>query len=85
MFGGQNQIETLNCFDIVPELCKKISYFTPEEFKRAAYHEKYRLEENKENVREKPIKNYGYLCGEEKRISIGVGITRTNSLENIQY
>jgi len=40
--GGQKQIETLNCFDKIPELCEKISYFTPEEFKRVAFQMKYK-------------------------------------------
>lgn len=44
MFGGQKQINTLDCFDIIPELCSEINYFTPEEFKRAAFNRKFQSE-----------------------------------------
>jgi hypothetical protein len=47
MFGGQNQIETFDCFDKIPELCKKINYFTPEEFKRHAFYMKYKNQEKR--------------------------------------
>jgi hypothetical protein len=38
IFGGQNQINTLNCYDNISELCSNISLFTPESFKRAAFY-----------------------------------------------
>jgi hypothetical protein len=44
MFGGQEQVNTLDCFDIIPELCSEINYFTPEEFKRAAFNRKFQSE-----------------------------------------
>jgi len=77
IFGGQPQIETLNCFDIIPELCEKILYFSPEEFKRAAYQRVYGFKPPK-------IGKYCYEIGQEKRISIGVGVVRSNTLENLQ-
>ena len=77
MFGGQKHIEILNCFDSIPELCKKIDYFTPEEFKKCAYRNIYQPDPNDGYL-------YLYQIGKEKRISIGVGIVRTNTLENLQ-
>jgi hypothetical protein len=44
MFGSQPHISTLNCFDNIPELCRKINYFTPEEFKRTAFQTHYQSE-----------------------------------------
>lgn len=44
MFGSQPHIRTLNCFEDIPELCRKIDYFTPEEFKRAAFQTHYQSE-----------------------------------------
>lgn len=77
IFGGQSQIESLNCYNKIPELCKKINYFTPEEFKRVAYQNIYEPTNNKNT--------YEYTIGQEKRISIGVGIARLkNSIENLQ-
>jgi hypothetical protein len=77
IFGGQEQIETLNCYNKIPELCEKINYFTPEEFKRVAYQNVYKPTDNKNE--------YEYIIGQEKRISIGVGIARLkNSIENLQ-
>lgn len=77
IFGGQNQMETLNCFDILPELSKKIYYFTPEEYKRVAYQRLYGYDPP-------IIGEYNYEIGQEKRVSIGVGVVRSNSLENLQ-
>lgn len=77
IFGGQKQIETLNCFDLIPELCNKILYFTPEEFKRTAYQRIYNLDPPQ-------IGEYLYEIGQEKRIPIGVGVVRSNTLENLQ-
>ena len=39
MFGGQEHVSRLNCFDQIPDLCTKIGYFTPEEFKRVSYNQ----------------------------------------------
>lgn len=77
IFGGQKQIETLNCFDILPELTKKIYYFTPEEYKRVAYQRLYGYDPP-------IIGDYNYEIGQEKRIRIGVGVVRSNSLKNLQ-
>lgn len=77
IFGGQRHVEILNCFDKVPKLCDKIQYFTPEEFKKNAYRKVYPPDPDAEYL-------YSYQVGKEKRISIGVGIVRTNTLENLQ-
>lgn len=44
MLGGQKQINTMDCFDDIPELCREINYFTPEEFKRASFKRKFESE-----------------------------------------
>jgi hypothetical protein len=41
MLGSQKEINTMDCFDDIPELCKEINYFTPEEFKRASFKRKF--------------------------------------------
>lgn len=48
IFGGQRHMESLRCYDIIPELCHKVKMFIPESFKRAAF---YRLGELEEKVR----------------------------------
>jgi len=48
IFGGQKHMNSLKCYDIIPELCSKVETFTPEAFKRAAF---YRLGELEERVR----------------------------------
>jgi hypothetical protein len=77
IFGGQSQMKTLDCFDILPELTKKIYYFTPEEYKRVAYQRLYGYDPP-------IIGEYNYEIGQEKRVRIGVGVVRSNSLENLQ-
>jgi hypothetical protein len=44
IFGGQSQMDSLACYDKIPELCYKISYFASEEFKRVAFLDKYEKE-----------------------------------------
>ncbi len=44
MMGGQNQMNTIACYDDIPELCGEINYFTPEEFKRASFNRKFERE-----------------------------------------
>ena len=74
MIGGQKQIESLNCFDNVPDLCNKIWYFSAEEFKRAAFQSKFG-----------GLKLDTFQQGAEKRIFMGTGVVRTDSLKEIQY
>jgi len=77
IFGNQEYIKALDCFDKVQNLYQHINNFTPEEFKRVAFQQVY-----KSDV--KNINEYGYEVGTEKRIFIGVGIVRTDSLESLQ-
>lgn len=44
IIGSQPQIKSLACYDQIEELCEKINYFTPEEFKRLAFQLKYEKE-----------------------------------------
>lgn len=44
IFGGQKQINTLNCYNILPELCDYIDMFTPESFKRSAFYKSNEIE-----------------------------------------
>jgi hypothetical protein len=37
IFGGQRQLDTLNCFNLVPDLCNNVSMFIPEQFKQEAF------------------------------------------------
>jgi hypothetical protein len=48
IFGGQRQMNTLNCYNSIPDLCNSITMFTPESFKRAAF---YSLNEVESRVR----------------------------------
>jgi hypothetical protein len=48
ILGGQRQMNTLNCYNSIPELCNDITMFTPESFKRAAF---YKLNEVESKVR----------------------------------
>lgn len=48
ILGGQKQIMSLNCYNLIPELCNEINIFTPESFKRAAF---YKLNETENRVR----------------------------------
>jgi hypothetical protein len=41
IFGGVDQISTLNCFEDFNNLCSIVGIFTAEEFKKAAYNRKY--------------------------------------------
>lgn len=73
IIGGQKQIESLNLFDSVPDLCSKIWYWDPVEFKRVAYQSKFG-----------PLHSDSFLQGSEKRVYIGVGVVRSDTLEKIQ-
>jgi hypothetical protein len=77
IFGGQLHIESLKCYDLIPELCKEIHYFSPEEFKRTAYRKAFPTEHVKGE--------YDYIPGREKRIRMGVAIVRSDNLDRLQY
>jgi len=44
MMGGQEQMNTIDCYDDIDGLCSEINYFTPEEFKRASFNRKFERE-----------------------------------------
>lgn len=73
MIGGQKQIESLNLYNSVPDFCSKIWFWDPCEFKRIAYQSKFG-----------PLQPDSFLQGSEKRVYIGAGVVRTNTLEKIQ-
>lgn len=73
MIGSQPQIEALNCYDNISELCHKIWYFSAEEFKRVAFQSKFG-----------ELQLDTFHQGAEKRIPIRTGVVRSNTLDKIQ-
>ena len=37
IFGGQRQMNALNCYESIPDLCNEVNMFIPEQFKQAAF------------------------------------------------
>jgi hypothetical protein len=78
IFGGLDEIKSLNCYNNIDNLINNINIFEPEEFKLVSYYNKFKYKIKGYS------KNLSLPYGAEKRIKIEIGVVRSNDLNDLQ-
>jgi len=79
IFGGLEEVKSLNCYNNIDNLINDLEIFAPEDFKLLSYYSKFKHK----------IKGYSRNLnlpyGAEKRIKMRIGVVRTNDLNYLQF